>query len=324
MVKRPTAHRPTIAAVICAHNEAHFLPDVIASLVGQTLPADAYSIVVIDNASTDATARVLKDLSGTPGLQTVHEAQPGLALARNRGLDATTADLIAFIDADAIAAPNWLERIANTFASFPRAGVVGGPVEVQWDHPRPRWWSSSLDEALNQYAPSACGMDLTYPRYPYGTNFALRRTAVPDGGFALALGRRGGGLLAAEEGELCLRMEQANWTIRFEPTAVVRHRTVAQRLRRRYVLRRAFNHGRSQALLEALHDMDSGLYPRWPEILRSVATKGMRLGWNLPFMKYILFRIGYRWQAGSKPNVATGHQTAYMRVRTTASIAPKR
>jgi GT2 family glycosyltransferase len=290
--------RARIAVAICAHNEAPYLADCVASVMRQTL-SPHYEVVVIDNGSTDSTPALLADLQRLYGgrLAVCREDHLGLSHARNRALREASAPLVAFLDADAVADPGWLEGVLEAFSHSDRVGAVGGPVRVQWDHPRPRWWSAPLDEALNAFEPGDEPMRLSYPHYPYGTNFAVRVRAMGGvEGFAAALGRRGASLGAAEDGEACLRLERAGWEIRLAPSAVVHHRTPPARLRRRYVLRRAFHHGRSQRLLEAMHAFESGRYLSWQRLASTFLARMLRLRVDLPFLKFFLFRAGYHWQ----------------------------
>jgi len=297
--RRIDGGRRRVAAAVCAHNDAAFLADAVASLMRQTLPERDYEVVVVDNASTDDTGPVLCDLQGRYGrrLRVCWEERTGLSHARNLALAVAGAPIVAFIDADAVADPGWLEGILAAFRQAGPVAVVGGPVRIRWDQPRPRWWSSRLDEALNAYEPGREPMVLGYPRYPYGTNFALRVDAAGAvGGFATVLGRCGRTLGAGEEGELCLRLARAGWEIRFAPDVVVHHRTVPDRLSRRYVLRRAFNHGRSQYMIESMHGFESGRYGSWTDVLGRVTANLLRLRCDLPFLKFTLFRAGYQYE----------------------------
>lgn len=288
-----------ITAAICAYNAAHHLADVVESVLAQTLPTDAYQVLVVNNNSTDETPNILRELRERFGhrLRVVSETQQGLSHARNRALAEAAAPLIAFLDADAVAEECWLESIADVFDAHPRAGVVGGRIEVQWDAPKPRWWDDRLDEAMGRFSPSDRQTQLRYPRFPYGGNFAVRSVAINEvGGFLPHLGRSGIGLLAGEEGELCLRMEQHGWEIHYTPAAPVHHRATRERLTRRFILRRAFNHGRSQYLMEARHGFESGLYLSRTRLLSNLLTNLIRMNWNLPYLKFICFRIGYHYQ----------------------------
>lgn len=93
-----------VAVVIPAHNAAQFLPLTLQSLQQQTQPP--VEVVVVDDGSTDATAAV----AAQHGAKVVQQAQRGPAAARNRGVQATTAPLIAFLDADDWFAPAKLGR----------------------------------------------------------------------------------------------------------------------------------------------------------------------------------------------------------------------
>lgn len=300
MLNRADQIGPRITAAVCAFNEERFLRDVVASLTRQTLPARDFEIIVVDNNSTDGSAAVLNELARElrGRLRVIVESSPGLSNARNRALAEAKSPIVAFIDADAVAEPNWLAALLAVFDDSPDAAVVGGPVRVQWDHPRPRWWEHRLDEALNAWDAGDEHAVLTYPRYPYGTNFAVRAEPVRKAGaFRTTLGRKGRALLAGEEGELCVRIEQADWRIYYVPGAIVHHRTAAARLSRRYILRRAFHHGRSQRLVEAMHGLRSETYLSWPRITWMIASRAATLRCDLPFLKFITFRIGYNLQA---------------------------
>lgn len=291
--------RPRITATICAHNAAPFLCDVVGSVMDQTLSPADYDVLVVDNDSTDDTGEVIASLSRdyADRLRAVSEPNRGLSNARNKALTSATAPIVAFIDADAVADRDWLRRVLEVFDESPRAGVVGGTILVQWDQPRPRWWDSRLDEAMGFFWPADEKLRTHYPRYPYGGNFAVRQEAIRQAGAYLPdLGRQGKRLLAGEEGELCLRIEGAGWEIWFTPHAIVHHRTAAHRLKRSFIIKRAFHHGRSQRLLESLHGFESGLYLSWPRIALSILRNAIRFDLGLPFLKYIAFRIGYQYQ----------------------------
>jgi glycosyltransferase involved in cell wall biosynthesis len=287
---------PLISAAICTHNDAAVVPDAIESLLGQSLAEDQVDLLVIDNASTDTTPEVLTDISSRypDRVRVVREAEPGLSAARNRALREARAPWLAYIDADAIADVGWLAGLADAIDDDDRVAVVGGPIEVKWDHPVPSWWDERIGEALNAFRLGDEKTRMRYPQYPYGTNIAVRVAAAQAvGGFAARLGRKGRSLAAAEEGELCLRLENAGWRVLYTPDAVVHHRTAAERLTRRYVLRRAFHHGRSQFRVESWHGLRSEEYLTWPAILSRVATHLLRGRCDLPFLKYIGFRVGY-------------------------------
>ncbi len=95
-----------IAVVIPAHNAGSLLPAALDSLRQQTLQPK--EVVVVDDGSIDDTPAVAQRY----GVKLLQQAQAGPAAARNRGIEATTSPLVAFLDADDWFAPTKLERQA--------------------------------------------------------------------------------------------------------------------------------------------------------------------------------------------------------------------
>jgi glycosyltransferase involved in cell wall biosynthesis len=112
--------RATISVIIPTHNYGRFIPDAIASVLTQTLPAD--EIVVVDDGSTDNTAAVVASFGSS--VKYLWQEQMGVSAARNRGVDESKGDLIAFLDADDTWEPEKLEMQAAAFATDTAVGLV--------------------------------------------------------------------------------------------------------------------------------------------------------------------------------------------------------
>jgi hypothetical protein len=93
-----------VAVIIPAFNAADTIERCVRSALEQS--SAIAEVVVIDNASTDETARLAQDA----GARVVFEAIPGRSRARNRGADETHARVMWFMDADCEAPPDWVER----------------------------------------------------------------------------------------------------------------------------------------------------------------------------------------------------------------------
>lgn len=89
-------HEPLISVIIPAHNGAPWLKECLNSVMGQTYART--EIVVIDDGSTDATAAILAEYQ--PRVRVIHQTRQGIGAARNRGLEQTRGEWIAFIDQD--------------------------------------------------------------------------------------------------------------------------------------------------------------------------------------------------------------------------------
>src|SRR5436309_12820458 len=116
---RPIAS-PSVSVIICAYNEERWddLVAAVSSLHRQTHRPEEI-IVVIDH-NPDLLARAQAELREVVIL--ANAGQPGLSGARNSGIAAARGDVIAFLDDDAIASPEWIEHL---IASYARSEVVG-------------------------------------------------------------------------------------------------------------------------------------------------------------------------------------------------------
>jgi glycosyltransferase involved in cell wall biosynthesis len=98
--------RRTISAIVCAYNEASYLPACLHALLAQTRQPD--EIIVIDNASTDSTGELARRI---PGVRVIHEPVQGLVVARETARLAAGGDILAYVDADCRPPIMWLERV---------------------------------------------------------------------------------------------------------------------------------------------------------------------------------------------------------------------
>ncbi len=110
-----------ISVVIAAYNEEKTIGRCIDSLLAQTAPRDSFEIVVADDGSQDATARIAAER----GVRVVTQPNGGAGAARNLGARQARGDLLFFIDADSTADPHWIEAMAAPFADPEVMGASG-------------------------------------------------------------------------------------------------------------------------------------------------------------------------------------------------------
>lgn len=121
--------QPEVTVIVPARNAAALLPRLLAALDRSTF-AGPWETVVVDNASTDATAELAEEW----GARVVRlDPQSGPATARNAGVAVARAPLIAFTDADCEPCPEWLAALASALA---RADIAMGPIRPVPDAPR--------------------------------------------------------------------------------------------------------------------------------------------------------------------------------------------
>lgn len=239
----------TVAVVVCAYTLDRWVDVVEAyeSLVKQTRPADEIVLVIDHN---DA---LLDALRVTFPLATIiaNTGPQGLSGARNTGVEATSSDIVMFLDDDAKAEPQWLSRMLDVFAE-PGVRGVAGHAEAAWPKPgKPAWFP---DEFLWVVGCSYRGLPTTRAaiRNPIGSTMGFDRAALEiTGGFSTSIGRVGTKPLGCEETELSIRLRQAEPTARIilEPTAVVHHRVSEPRLKFRYFTSRCYWEGVSKAIV---------------------------------------------------------------------------
>lgn len=163
------AGRPRFSVVIPAYNESGYLPRTLSSLRRQDFPGEV-EVVVVDNNSDDDTAAVAR----RHGVRVVHEAQPGVCAARQRGSVAATGEILVSTDADTVHPVDWLRRIDATFASSNAVVAVAGPCRYDGAH----GWTDRYPRLLFGLVGWFFART-RYVGYVSATNLAVRRSAFP-------------------------------------------------------------------------------------------------------------------------------------------------
>ncbi len=235
-----------ITAIVPTHNRAKFLGRCLISLCQQTLDPALYEICVVNNASTDATAEVAAMVAAHCPDRTfviVEEPKLGLSRARNCGIAATTAPLIAFADDDATMPPEWLEKFVNRFEELGAGvGKIGGEIEPIWETPRPDWITEPMLALLS--ANAGHGDTAKFCDYPITEcNSCYRREALDAvGNFPENLGRVGNSLLS-NEGVIDWVIRASDYKLFFDPDIRIKHFIHADRLTPQWFRRRYFWQG---------------------------------------------------------------------------------
>lgn len=238
---------PAVSVVVPTRDRAGRLSALLSALARQTLPADRFEVIVVDDRSRDDTRAVLRRASGTAPFSLHALAGPGKgpAAARNAGWRAATAPLVAFTDDDCEPAPRWLEVGTESAAANPGSIIQGRT------RPLPREATQLGPLSRTKW------IDGPGPWFQTCNIFYPRRLLERAGGFDERFTRPFG-----EDTDLAWRALALGASVRFEPGALVHH--AVARLGPRAFLR------------AALRDPDEALvFKRHPRLRREVSRLGI-------------------------------------------------
>jgi hypothetical protein len=202
---------PAVSVILCTHNpQPALLERVLAALRAQTLAADNWELLIVDNGSEPALAGRL-DLGWHPHARILSEPVLGLNRARIRGIDAGAGALVVFVDDDNLLAPTYLENALRIGETHSFLGAWGGAVIGEFEQPPPAWatpylpmlalrepatdlWSNTVEIT----AAMPCGAGLCVRRL-VATTWAQRSRQDPA---RLSLDRIGKGLGAGGDADI--------------------------------------------------------------------------------------------------------------------------
>jgi len=219
------------------------------------------------------------DADQRPSVMIVANRQtPGLSGGKNTGVAAASGDIVAFLDDDAVAEPDWLKFFADSYRAAGVAGV-GGMTLPRWDTRRPAWFPPEFDWVIGcNYA----GMpESRQPvRNLLGGNASFRREVFAvAGGFTFGVGRSRGRLpLGCEETEFCIRLRQRrpDTTLLIDDRAVIWHRVPANRCRFSYFVTRCYAEGLSKARVSRSVGASDGLSAERRHVLGALPAAVVR------------------------------------------------
>ena len=273
-VVRAPSYSPTISVVVCTHTVARWdlLGRALSSVRAQTRPALEILLVV------DHCPELLARAEQLPGVQVyANVGSVGLSGARNTGVAMARGEVVAFLDDDAAAAPDWLEHLVRPYDD-PHVVGVGGQVFADWESGRPAWFPREFNWVVGC---SYVGQPTVASevRNPIGANMSFRRDAVVAvGGFSAEVCRVGARPMGCEETELSIRVARRDpmTSIVLEPRAAVRHHVPGSRGRWGYFWRRCWAEGLSKASVSRLTDPRSALSSERSYALRTLPRGAAR------------------------------------------------
>ena len=305
-----TAGLAHLDIVICTHNRSPALAKVLGRLAAQhEVTGMSWSVLVVDNASSDDTPTVVARHASDLGLRYVHEPKLGLTHARQRGVAETSGKWIGFVDDDNLVEPGWIAAMIDAIRAHPEAGGFGGRVMLQWEV-EPLAAVASFGFC---FAEQDLGDEPRELESLVGAGMVLSRKALEACGWAagpLLDDRIGKSLVSGGDAEMAFRVRGAGYALRYEPRAVMQHLMPAGRSTSGYLLRINRSLGVTSAAVSLL--IWKGEYEGWRRSARDANKARMRqaiagLWWSLREGRERLAAVA--WLA-----YALGHREGIIRV----------
>lgn len=260
--------RPTVSVVICAYSDDRWpqLKKSVASAEAQTSPPIEIIVCIDHNEgllrkSEEYFAKE-RPAGAVPLIVLANKYEGRLGAARNTGAEFASGEVIVFLDDDATAAADWLERLIVPYDDQ-QVGAVGGRPLPVFEVGRPRWFPYEFDWVIGC---AYRGLPLTRgpSRRLIGANMSARRSALREiGGFHTD---------HQDDMDMCQRMAHAGHRILYEPLAVVHHSVPATRTTWHYFWKKCYHANQGKVEVFANMQKASSLRAELTFVTRSLTT----------------------------------------------------
>lgn len=286
-----------LSVIVPTHNpQPGRLRRALAGLRAQTLPADHWETLLVDNASAPAVEVEPLRAAAPANLRAVREPELGLTAARRRGFAEARAPLCVLVDDDNVLAPDYLAHVVRLFAAHPRVGALGGKSLPEFEAEPPEWAREFLPllalrdlgdqprmaEGLrpvgavrNQYPAEAA---------PIGAGMGIRRAAamkwLADNVDSNLSDRRGVELSSGGDNDIVFTVLKDGWEVAYFPELRLTHLIPASRMTPAYLSR--LNHGIQRSWVQVLAKHAACPWPpvaRWTVSLRQVKAWFTHRSW---------------------------------------------
>jgi cellulose synthase/poly-beta-1,6-N-acetylglucosamine synthase-like glycosyltransferase len=207
-VNRAAADPPFVSVIVPVRDGESLIGQCLDSILATDYPPARREILVVDNASSDGTPSLIRSRPVTY----LREERRGVSNARNRGIAASTGEILAFVDADCLVEPQWLTELVRPFED-PDVGSVAGDLQ----HVPPTTAAErQAARLLGNWQRFAFTSD---PAYPITANAAYRRDVIER------IGPFDPHMTRAQDVELGLRFqERSDLRLAYAERATARHR----------------------------------------------------------------------------------------------------
>jgi len=259
-----------LTVLMPTHNGAATLPIVLEAYGRLAPPPGGWKLLVVDNASTDATAAIVSSFAPRLPVSCLRVAEQGQNVARNRGLAQADGDLVVFTDDDVVPDPNWLVALRAAADAHPEHAILSGVIRPRWMSAPEAWHSDpafrgrcyTLTDPAWEEGP--CD-----PVFAWSPNMAIRRSVFETGyRFDEAIGPRQGSFTMGSETSMTIRLRADGYRAWHVRSAIVEHMIRPFQMTKEWAMGRSVRYGRGEYRWSSF---DSGRLPGvFPTVLRNV------------------------------------------------------
>ncbi len=240
-----------ISVIICSYNRQQYITGAIDSLYNQTLPKHYYEVIVVDNNSIDNTKHVcLSYIQSHSDYNNYYleEKQQGASFARNTGAAFAKAPLLAFMDDDAVADKDYLERIISFYEAHSDVGGLGGRIIPKYIPAEPKWMSHYVSSLVGNFHYSNSVEMFRPGKYPLESNMIVTKKDFNEvrGFNTLLPGVKGTLRIGGEGKDFFIKLQALGKKIYYDPSIRVQHVVEVEKLTPEYMYRVASGIGRGE------------------------------------------------------------------------------
>ncbi len=241
-------NQPEISVAVCTYNRADVLPKCLESLANQTVDKELFEVLIIDNNSTDGTKEIATDFcKENLNFRYIFEEKQGLSQARNRAIDEAKGKYIAYIDDDAIADKEWIEKIISVIQNNKDIAAFGGKILPWYNIEKPKWFK----DEFGTHSWGDKHLQLNLQNYPFGlsgSNMIFNKDVlIKYGGFSAEYGMVGNKIAFGEESLLFNKMLKNNENVQYSPDLFVYHLVSEKSYSPKNVFKRSVQSGKTIA-----------------------------------------------------------------------------
>lgn len=241
------------SVIFCTYNREEYIYNALKSIAEQNVDVASYEILLVDNNSNDGTKQLCEKFQKNyPQVNYKYflETNQGLSYARNRGVAESQGEVLVFVDDDATAFDGYLKSIDDLFTTYPDASACGGPIVPVYEIEKPSWLSPYTEQLLGGALYEGAEVKpFKNGKFPGGGNSAFRREVFDKYGlFNVDLGRKGTGLIGAEEKDLYDRLTRGGEKFYYLPGMGIHHYIPAKKLSASHFKELTYSIGKSEQI----------------------------------------------------------------------------